>query len=195
MKNFNMPEIISPTLEIDEYTRLYESIKKAVSKEKADRVMRELEIGKNSTAEERAEWVDKVSMILERNFDISTIRNIRQEYCCNENGKLEESAQSFRKVFASLNNDIHKFVAVLNEQGAGWYMEDNLLYTKMFSCPCPMLEKTKVDSSLTWCRCTEGYSKRFFSIVFGVSVKAEIIHSMRQGFDECLVKITLPDEK
>ena len=60
-----MPEIISPTLEIDEYTRLYESIKKAVSKEKADRVMRELEIGKNSTAEERAEWVDKVSMILE----------------------------------------------------------------------------------------------------------------------------------
>jgi len=194
MKNFNMPEIVSPTLEKDEYTRLYEGIKKTVSEEGADRVMQELEIANDLTAEERAEWVERVSTVLEGDFDAPTIRKIRQECCCNENGKLEESAQSFRNIFVSLNYDIHKFVDALNEQGAGWYMEDNLLYTKMFACPCPMLEKTKIDSSLTWCRCTEGYSKRFFSIVFGLSVDAEIIHSMRQGFDECLVKITLPFE-
>lgn len=112
MKNFNMPEIISPTLEADEMKRLY-------------------------------------------------IKQIRQGCYCNENGKIEESANSLRELYVSLGGDMHKFINALNEQGAGWYIEDTYLYTKMFSCPCPMLEKTKIDSSLTWCHCTAGYGKRF----------------------------------
>lgn len=192
MKNYNMPERISPILEADEMERLYESIKEVTSKEEADNVIKEIPLAINSTPEERAEWVEKLSTLLEKKFDVHTIKQIRQGCYCNENGKLEESANSLRELYVSLGCDIHKFIATLNEQGAGWYVEDNCLYTKMFSCPCPMLEKTKIVPSLTWCHCTGGYGKKFFGIVFDVQVEAEIVHSMRQGFDECLVRLTLP---
>lgn len=39
MKNFNMPEIVSPTLEADEIERLYENIKNVVSKEEAEAIV------------------------------------------------------------------------------------------------------------------------------------------------------------
>lgn len=192
MKNFHMPDIISPTLEADEMGRLYESIKVVISKEDADDIVNDLPIAVNSTPEERAEWVEKMSVLLEKRFDVDTIKQIRQGCYCNESGKLEESANALRKLYVSLDCDVHKFMNALNEQGAGWYIEDGYLYTKMFSCPCPMLEKARIDTSLTWCHCTAGYGKKFFGIVFDVPVEAEIIHSMKQGFDECLVRLTLP---
>lgn len=192
MKNFNMPEMISPTLETDEIERLYESMKNVVSQEDADCFMEEVPLTIHSTAQARAEWVEKVSMLLEKKYDTNTIKKIRQGCYCNENGKLEESAKALRELYVSLDCDIHKFIAALNEHGAGWYMEENCLYTKMLSCPCPMLEKAEISSSLTWCHCTAGYNKKFFGIVFALSVEAEIVHSIRQGFDECLVRITFP---
>uniref|UniRef100_UPI004055C605 DUF6144 family protein n=1 Tax=Acetatifactor sp. TaxID=1872090 RepID=UPI004055C605 len=192
MKNFNMPEVVSPTLEADEMERLYESIKNAVSKEEADNVVKAIPLANNSTPEERAEWVEKLSELLEMKFDTNTIKQIRQGCYCTENGKLEESANSLRELYVSLDCNIHNFIDTLNEQGAGWYIEDGYLYIKMFNCPCPMLEKTKIVSSLTWCHCTAGYGKKFFGIVFDVDVEAEIVHSMRQGFDECLVRLALP---
>ncbi len=192
MKNFNKPEIISPTLEADEMERLYKSIKNIVSQKDADSIVEPIPLAINSTAEARAEWVEKLSLLLEQKFDTSIIKQIRQSCYCNENGKLEESANSLGELYLSLGCDIQRFIDALNEQGAGWYIENNYLYTKIFSCPCPMLEKSKIDSSLTWCYCTIGYSKKFFDIVFDVPVEAEIIHSLRQGFDECLVRLTLP---
>lgn len=190
MKNFNKPEDISPTLEIDEVKRLYESIKQVASREEADTIIEKIPLALNATPEERAAWVEKLSYVLEEKFDESTIKQIRQGCYCNENGKLEESANALREIYVSCNKDLHKFIDVLNESGAGWYMEDGSLYTKMFSCPCPMLEKASISNSLTWCHCTAGYTKRFFELAFDMSVEAEIIHSMRQGYDECLVKVS-----
>lgn len=192
MKNFHMPEIVSPTLEADELARLHESIKNIVSKEEADNVIMAIPLAINSTPEERAEWVEQLTELLEEKYDTDTINRIRQGCYCNENGKLEESANALRQLYVSLDCNLQKFMATLNEQGAGWYIEDNYLYTKMFSCPCPMLEKSKIVASLTWCHCTSGYGKKFFGIVFDAPVEAEIVHSMRQGFDECLVRLTLP---
>ena len=85
---------------------------------------------------------------------------------------------------------MHRFVNDLNENGAGWFIKDHQLYTKMFSCQCPMLEKTKNSNSLTWCHRTAGYNKKLFEIVFEKPVYVEIVQSIRQGFDFCLLRIT-----
>ena len=191
MKNYNKLEVISPALEIDEVKRLYESIKHVASIEEADNIIEKIPLAMNSTPEERAEWVEKLSEVLEETFDESTIKQIRQRCYCNENGKLEESANALKEIYNSCNRDLYKFIDVLNESGAGWYIEDGFLYTKMFSCPCPMLEKAFISNSLTWCHCTAGYTKRFFELAFDMAVEAEIIHSMRQGYGECLVKVSL----
>ena len=98
-----------------------------------------------------------------------------------------------KELYLSLHKDLHSFVNALNEKGAGWYIDGNHLYTKMFICECPMLEKAKTTHSLTWCHCTAGYSEKLFEIVFGTPVDAEIIHSIRQGFDDCLLRITFKE--
>lgn len=72
-----MPDIISPTLEADEVGRLYDSIKNVISKDEADNVIRHITIAISSTPEERAEWVDKLSALLEKRYDVETIKQIR----------------------------------------------------------------------------------------------------------------------
>lgn len=192
MKNYHMPEIISPTLEAEETGRLYESVKRVISKDEADDIIKAIPIANDSTPEERAEWVEKMSSLLEKRFDVDTVKRIRQGCYCNENGRLEESANTLRNLYVLHDCDVYKFMDALNKQGAGWYIEEGWLYTKMFSCECPMLEKAKIGNSLTWCHCTSGYIKKLFGIVFDNPVEAEIIHSIKQGFDECLVRVMLP---
>ncbi len=190
MKNFSMPKQVSPTLELDELTRLKHSLEKYVSREAAESILKEIPLSVNSTPDIRAEWVEKMSAILENRFDMETVKNIRQECCCNENGRLEDTADNLKQLYFSLDKDLHRFVSALNENGAGWFMKENQLYTKMFFCECPMLEKTKNSNSLTWCYCTAGYNKKLFEIVFEKPVYAEIVQSIRQGFDYCLLRIT-----
>ena len=189
MKNFSMPEHISPTLELDELMRLKCSLETIVSKEVSDRIMSELPLTLNSTPAKRAEWVEKLSLLLENRFDGNIVKAIRQKCYCNENGRLEDTAREWKQLYASLDKDLHRFVAALNENGAGWYIEGNQLYTKMFICECPMLEEALLSQSLTWCHCTAGYSKKLFELVFETPVDVEILQSIRQGFDSCPVRV------
>ena len=190
MRNFSMPEHISPTLELDELMRLKRSLETTVSKESSDSVMFELPLTPNSTPAERAEWVEKLSSLLENRFDGNIVKEIRQNCYCNENGRLEDTAKELKRLYKSLNKDLHRFVSALNKNGAGWYIEENQLYTKMFTCECPMLEEAALSQSLTWCHCTAGYNKKLFELVFETPVDVEILQSIRQGFDYCLVRVT-----
>ncbi|GFI61829.1 hypothetical protein IMSAG049_00998 [Clostridiales bacterium] len=190
MEKFSMPNQVSATLELDEIMRLKQSLETTISKEEAEKIMSELSLPINSSPDVRAEWVDKLSTLLESRFDENKIKAIREKCYCNENGRLEETAEFLRDLYKSFNKDLHSFVNALNENGACWYIKDNQLYTKMFSCECPMLEKAKNTHSLTWCHCTAGYNKKLFEIVFETPIDVEIMHSIRQGFDFCLLRVT-----
>ena len=170
--------------------RLKRGLETTVSKEASDSVMSELPLTLNSTPVERAEWVERLSSLLENRFDENTVKAIRQNCHCNENGRLEDTARELKQLYASLDKDLHRFVATLNENGAGWYIEGNQLYTKVFICECPMLEEAALSQSLTWCHCNAGYSKKLFELVFETPVDVEILQSIRQGFDCCLLRVT-----
>lgn len=189
MKNFSMPEQVSPTLEIDELARLRHSLEMTVSKEMTEYIISRLPLVTNSSPVERAEWVENLSILLENTFDEGIVKVIRMNCYCNENGRLEDTARVLKQLYLSLDKDLEKFVNTMNESGAGWYIKDNQLYTKMFTCECPMLEKAKLSDSLTWCHCTAGYNKKLFETIFGLPVEVEVLHSIRQGFDYCLLRI------
>ena len=189
MKNFSMPDQISSTLELDELERLKHSLEENVSKETTEAIMTELPLTINVTPKIRAEWVEKLSAVLEKRFDERTIKNIRQGCYCNENGKLEDTANSLRQLYLSLDQNLFRFVETMNANGAGWFIRDNQLYTKMFTCECPMLEAASTSDSLTWCHCTAGYNKKLFEIIFERPVNVDVLQSIRQGFDFCLLKI------
>ncbi len=191
MINFSMPELVSPTLEIDELVRLKHSLEMTVSKEMAENIISKLPLVINSTPIERAEWVEDLSILLENTFDEDTVKVIRKNCYCNENGRLEDTARVLKQLYLSLNKDLKRFVNAINESGASWYIKDNQLYTKMFTCECPMLEKAKFSDSLTWCHCTAGYNKKLFEMVFELPVDVEVLHSIRQGFEYCFLRITI----
>lgn len=74
MQNFSMPDKVSPTLELDELARLKYSLGKNISKEFTESIIAELPLTLNSTPDMRAEWVEKLSTILENRFDEKTIK-------------------------------------------------------------------------------------------------------------------------
>ena len=78
MKHFSMPEQVSPTLEIDELMKLKHSLEKNVSREAAESIIKEIPLSVHSTPEIRAEWVEKLSAVLEDRFDEKTVKSIRQ---------------------------------------------------------------------------------------------------------------------
>ena len=175
---------------MDEKERLFNSIKNVVSLEDAERIVTKIPLALNSTPKERGEWVENVSEILEAEYDERTIKRIREGCYCNENGKLEETARILRDLYLSVGEDMRKFVEVINQNGAGWYFEDHYLYTKYLSCPCPMLQNADISQSLTWCQCTAGYNKRMFELAFNMLVEVDVVHTIRQGHRECLLRIT-----
>ncbi|MDD3960224.1 MAG: DUF6144 family protein, partial [Oscillospiraceae bacterium] len=187
---FSTPEHVSPTLESDELARLKHSLRMTVSEEMAEKIMSELPLANLSTPAERAEWVENMSALLENTFDEETVKAIRRNCHCNENGRLEETAGVMKELYVSAGRDLKRFVHAVNERGAGWYIEEEKLFTRMEVCECPMLEAAKVSGSLTWCHCTAGYNKKLFEAVFERPVEVEVVHSIRQGFDECLLKIS-----
>lgn len=145
--------------------RLKRGLETTVSKGASDSVMSELPLTPNSTPAERAEWVEKLSSLLENRFDGNTVKAIRQNCYCNENGRLEYTARELKQ-----------------------------LYTKMFTCESAMLEEAALSQSLTWCQCTAGYNKKLFELVFEAPVDLEILQSIRQVFDYCLLRVTFSEE-
>ena len=190
MDHFSTPEHISPTLESEEWTRLEKSLRMTVSEGIAEKIMSELPLTNHSTPTERAAWVENMSAILENTFDEKTVKEIRRNCSCNENGRLEETAGVLKEIYSSAGRDLSRFVEAVNERGANWYIEEEKLFTRMEVCECLMLEAAKVSGSLTWCHCTAGYNKKLFEAVFERPVEVEVVHSIRQGFDECLLKIS-----
>ena len=190
LDHFSTPEHVSPTLESDELARLKHSLRMTVSEEMAEKIMSELPLTNHSTPDQRAAWVENMSAILENTFDEKTVKEIRRNCSCNENGRLEETAGVLKEIYSSAGRDLSRFVEAVNERGAGWYIEGERLFTQILTCECPMLEVAKVSESLTWCHCTAGYNKKLFEAVFETPVEVEVVHSIRQGFDECLLKIS-----
>ncbi len=176
----------------NEADKLYDNILKHINHETAKKIAYGFDIDTISNGSEKEDWVKYVSSELEKRFDEQTIKKIRMGCYCNENGKLDQSKEFIRNVYKS-SSSIKDFVDKMNEHGAGWYIEDGKLFTKYFSCPCPMLDKVGELPSKTWCYCTIGYNKQIFEYAFDCEVDIELVESIKTGSSQCLMKVTLPD--
>lgn len=188
-----------------EAVQLYESLARSTDVKTAGDIAFGLNLAPDASAEQRAAWVRHVITELEKRFDAATIKRIRLGcYCdeaerpekCKENGYLCADKALFTKVrdwlrdLYAASNCLEEFVAKANTENLGWYVQGGELYTKFFECECPMLEAVGQLPTFTWCWCTAGYSKRLFEAVFGHPVDLEILHSIRQGHEFCLMKVT-----
>ena len=187
-----------------EATQLFRNILRFADEKVARDIAYGLPLAPDASPEQRAAWVVRVIDALERRFDAATIKAIRLGCYCNEHerpvkcksaGYLCADTELFTRVRDWLrglyesSTNLEEFVEKANTENLGWYVENGELYTKFFECECPMLEAVGQLPTFTWCWCTAGYGKRLFESVFGCSVDIEIIHSIRQGHEFCLMKV------
>lgn len=168
--------------------RLYENITKYSTLDVAHKIAFGIDLPLSPTKSEKKEWVKFVSCELEKNFEEHTINNIRMGCYCTENGKLDESKEFIKNIY-NTSTCMVDFVNKMNEHEVGWYIKDVYLFTKYFSCPCPMLEGVDMLPTKTWCYCTVGYNKKIFEYVFDCEVNIELIESIKMGNNQCLMRI------
>lgn len=186
---FSWPIAIESQLEVKQKERLYQSICKFADKKLAREIIESVDLPLDATDKQRAIWVKETMSQLECQFDLPTINMIRQACHCDEAGQLQTSKKRLREMYLAVNQDLAAFVAKMNEYNAGWYIDDNILYTKMFNCECPMLEAIDLLDHKSWCYCTAGYNKSLFDYVFDHPVNVELLKSIKRGDEYCLLKI------
>lgn len=186
---FSLPITIEAQLEAKQKERLYQNICKFADKKLAREITESIDLPLDATNKQRAIWVKEIMDRLEHQFDQPLVKKIRQSCYCDEGGQLQTSKKILRDMYLAVNQDLKAFVAKVNEYNAGWYLEDGSLYTKMFSCECPMLEAVDLLDYKTWCYCTAGYNKNLFEYVFEQSVEVELLKSIKCGDEYCLLKI------
>lgn len=76
MKNFNMPDFVSPTLEQEEMERLKKSLTKHISKKDAEEFLALIPLDVNAGADQRGLWVENMCRALEDHFDKEEIIEI-----------------------------------------------------------------------------------------------------------------------
>lgn len=137
---------------------------------------------------EKAVWVRYAVSELERLFSPDTARSVMMGCHCEDVCRLGEMKTWLGGLFREASG-FEDFVDRVNEHGAGWYFEDGWLYTKFLWCECHMLRVIERLPSMTWCHCTEGYTKALFEHVLGCGVESELVQSIKTGHDHCLVRI------
>jgi len=171
-----------------EVKKLNQSISEFGSSDLSHSIAYGKELPINPTNNEKKEWVEFISNELEKNFDEETIKNIRMGCHCTENGKLDESKTFIKRVFSESSN-FEEFVSNMNKNGAGWFIDNEDLFTQFHSCSCSMLDGVDVLPTKTWCYCTVGFNKSIFEDVFECEVDIELVESIKMGDDRCLMRI------
>lgn len=172
----------------NEVERLYENITKHSNSDIARKIAFGRELSFSPTKIEKKQWVEYITTELEKEFDEQSIKNIRLGCYCNENGKLDESKEFIKNIY-DCSVSMEDFVERMNKYNVGWYLKDGVLFTRYYSCSCPMLESVDTLPTKTWCYCTIGFNKKIFEDVFNCEVDIELLESIKMGDNQCLMKI------
>jgi len=75
--------------------------------------------------------------------------------------------------------------------------EKNERMKRYYYCHCPWVReaiKLGIDISPNFCYCSAGFEKRLWDIIFGRSVKADVIETVLKGDLICRFAIHIPEE-
>jgi predicted hydrocarbon binding protein len=104
--------------------------------------------------------------------------------CINEH-KIERT----KKLYIESKN-IKDFIERLSKHGGGnLKYEGNSIKATYNRCYCGSVSKTKEKIPLTYCYCGAGWYKRLFEEVLDRPVRVEVLQSIVNGADKCVLRI------
>jgi predicted hydrocarbon binding protein len=105
-------------------------------------------------------------------------------HCINEH-KIKRTKMLFEKY-----KDLKDFLKQLGNQGGGKFRrESNSIIAVYHRCYCGSVSKTRDDIPLAYCYCGAGWYKRLFEEVLGRPVRVEVLQSIANGADRCVLRI------
>lgn len=170
--------------------KLNDNLLKYVSKNIANEIAFGVELSLDPTKEQILNWINHMSKELESRFNDDEIKLIRMGCYCNDGGNLDAAKKMIKNVYDA-SSSFSDFVAKMNEHDAGWYINNDSLYTKYNHCSCKLLKDIELLPSKTWCYCTVGFNKALFEYVLNEEVDIELLESIKLGDKQCLMRVDL----
>ena len=106
--------------------------------------------------------------------------------CGPELGKGKKMKELYEK-----ESDPQVFVEKVNKLNQGFTLEYDGAYFYLIypQCYCSCVKRIEQTLPQAWCYCTLGYTEKMFSYIMDKEVKAELLGSVKMGFDCCRIKI------
>ena len=139
-----------------------------------------------SSPKERITWAKHLCETLSQLAE-EDIKAVRMACRCSFKWENIQEAQKIYRTSHSLG----VFAAKARQQlGVKWEATSTSLFVTYTACSCHMVNQDPELLPITWCYCTMGYNKDFFSEVFGTSVDVEMLQAIKLGDQVCLIKVT-----
>jgi predicted hydrocarbon binding protein len=102
----------------------------------------------------------------------------------------EHRIKTARALFAESKN-LKDFIGKLSKHGGGKLtLEGNSIKAVYDRCYCGSVSKTREKIPLIFCYCGAGWYKRLFEEVLGSPVRVEVVQSIANGADQCVLRIS-----
>ena len=124
---------------------------------------------------------------MNESFDDETVKAVRMDCACGpELGKGKKMKELYEK-----EPDPQVFVEKVNKLNQGFTLEYDGAYFYLIypQCYCSCVKRIEQTLPQAWCYCTLGYTEKMFSYIMDKEVKAELLGSVKMGFDCCRIKI------
>ena len=80
-----------------------------------------------------------------------------------------------------------------------WLAETDPQMKRYYSCHCPWVRESlragDVSISPTFCNCSAAFHKKSWEVIFGRSLRAEVVESILKGDERCMFSIHLPRDR
>lgn len=101
-----------------------------------------------------------------------------------------------KKLYADSNGNLKEFLLLLNNKkigGGNLYLDKNNVIIGTYNkCYCKVPIKSLRMPGI-YCECSAGWFEKLFQSVLERDVKVEIIHTINNGFKECLFNVHIKD--
>ena len=204
-----LPPLGTPADRLPEYTervmtRLEEQVDRGVVEAVLSECLRDLDDAWFVEARDRYEELGDVDAFLEwrREQLIETLERCHHERRPWFAQEITEAVLEYVREHPEISSGVRvgdEIVEVkIPHMTDRWLSADDDRERRYHYCHCPWVKETlrddRVEIPAVFCACSAGFHKRFWEVVLGRPLTAEIRESVLAGDDRCTIAIRLPDD-
>jgi predicted hydrocarbon binding protein len=134
-------------------------------------------------------WITSLMKNIEELLDEDQIRAL-MEACgrdCAHNNSSTKMAEGFK---GQVEKAVETMAGQMGKENC--YLKDNEIFMRLSKCSCPLVGEGPEILPDSYCLCSEGFVKEFFSIIAEKPVGIETLKAVKRGDSCCEFVVKLP---